>query len=144
MELVAFMIDERSWLESAAERRCAWPRRPAGLGGGMVGDARPLSVFVGLVLMTAMASPPLILPPTYSLPPRLWPWPFGLAGIDCGESGGLSIDESGLKTAPGLNENAGKVGDKDVEAASSSSSENPNCRSPDSMADRGRRPEALE
>ena len=76
---------DRSWLDIAADRLWACPRRP-GLGtGASFGEAKPLSNLVGLVLRTVMASPALILPPTNSLPPRLWPAPEGLVGIARGD-----------------------------------------------------------
>ncbi len=65
------IIDERSWLEIAADRLWACPRR--GLDGKRVGEAMPLSDFVGLVPITVMESPDRTLPPTNSLPPRLCP-----------------------------------------------------------------------
>lgn len=60
-----------------------------------------------------MLSPPRMLPPTYSLPPRRCPWPPGLqdeavAPEDGGERDGLRNPSSGVDDAPGLNENEGR------------------------------------
>ena len=62
-------ISDRSWLEIAAERRCAWPLlEGGGLTGANVGEGMLPSDLVGLVLITVMASPALTFPPTNSLP----------------------------------------------------------------------------
>lgn len=63
-----------SFEETALENPRRWPLR----GGWKVGDANPLSDFVGLVLMTAIELPSRKRPPTNSLPPRRWPKPPGL------------------------------------------------------------------
>jgi hypothetical protein len=75
-----------SWLESAAERRCACPRFPpcpdtgrAALGSRVSGAV----VLVGLVL-SALETPNLESPPTNSLPPLLCP----LFGVN---RGGASV-----------------------------------------------------
>ena len=89
----------------------------------------PLSVLVGLLFKTVIASPSRILPPTNSLPPRRCPWPAGRVadsrgelGAD-GECGGLknifSIPEADGREAPGLNEKAGSAGDLETSLLSS-------------------------
>jgi len=112
--LLGFKIMVRSCCEIAAERRCWCPRfRAGGSVGFRRGEAKPLSVFVGLVLMIVIASPARSFPPTNSLAPRLWPWrPGGMCG-DCGVFGGLSNELlSSSILAPGLKEKSGKAGER--------------------------------
>jgi hypothetical protein len=107
----------------------------------------PLSDFVGLVPRTLTTSPPRILPPTNSLPPRRWP--AGRTGIARGESG-ADGDFGGVRNAlsfpgreaPGLKENAGRAGD--LGFGPSFSVEIAKGGSWVSMADRGLRPVARE
>lgn len=73
------MIDITSWLESAADRRCACPRLPAGPGIGRLLLASGAVNLVGLVL-SALETPNRESPPTNSLPPLLCP----LRGVSCG------------------------------------------------------------
>lgn len=143
---------DKSWLESAAERLCLWPRPPGGFGGNWkFGDAKPLSDLVGLVPVTVMESPERMLPPTNSLPPLLCPTPVGLAGDAAslgdtggGDRGGLSKrDVSGDNEAPGLKVKLGRAGDLDGRSAASEFMLKVD-RSWISMADSGRRPVALE
>jgi hypothetical protein len=111
------IIEERSWLEIAADLLCACR---LGLLGLSFGEAKPLSDLVGLVLITVIESPERMLPPTNSLPPRLCPWFDGLGIVlgdngDAGVCGGLKKEVSGrggLKEAPGLKEKAGNAGDR--------------------------------
>ncbi len=134
----------------AADRRWAWPRLGVGADGRVgsrFGEAKPLSDLVGLVLMTVMASPERMWPPTNSLPPRRWPTPDGLAGMargDCGDWGGLrkALSGAGARLAPGLKEKSGRAGD--LGGPLPSSSEWPEALSSDSVADLGRRPVARE
>lgn len=84
-------IIERSWLDNAAERLCAW--RPRRFGGGPVRGPKPDTDLTGLVFM--MLSPSRMLPPTNSLPPRRCQCPPALEGEgkaadDGGEIDGLS------------------------------------------------------
>lgn len=116
--LLGFKIMVRSCCEIAAERRCWCPRfRAGGSVGFRRGEAKPLSGFVGLVLMIVIASPARSFPPTNSLAPRLWPWrPGGMCG-DCGVFGGLSNELLLLLLlssilAPGLKEKSGKAGER--------------------------------
>lgn len=126
--VVGSSMSDRSWLEIAAERLWAWPRRPCGgpLGGGprglgtgaRDGEVRLLSDFVGLILKRVKASPERRLPPTNSLPPRRWPAPAGRIGTAPtvrGECGGLRKEWSGVggRAAPGLKEKSGRAGDLD-------------------------------
>jgi hypothetical protein len=83
---VGSMMDRTSWLDNAADRRCACPRFPEGpgtgsalLGSSVVGSAA--FVLVGLVLR-ALIKPSLESPPTNSLPPLLCP----LRGVSAGEA----------------------------------------------------------
>lgn len=69
------MIDMTSWLERAADRRCACPRLPPAPGTGralLVSGAAGAVNRVGLVL-SALETPNLESPPTNSLPPLLCP-----------------------------------------------------------------------
>lgn len=60
-----------SWFDMAADRRCAWPRRP--FGGPVAGIGRGKALLlVGLELM-APPTPKRESPPTNSLPPRRCP-----------------------------------------------------------------------
>ena len=103
------MIDERSWEETAPERRWACPRRPTGIPGWRfdVGAGRIPSPFVGLVL-SSVEPPARPSPPMNSLPRRLCP-PIGLEGVvgvlngECGECGGLvsAVAAAGLKEKSG-------------------------------------------
>ena len=73
-----------SWLESAAERRCACPRLPPcpGTGKALLGSGTSNAVvLVGLVL-SALEKPNLESPPTNSLVPLLCP----LRGVNCGSA----------------------------------------------------------
>jgi hypothetical protein len=112
----------------------------------------PLSDLVGLVFVTVMASPSRMLPPTNSLPPLRCPWPVGRVAANRGEFGAEG-DCGGLKNmfssagvdgteAPGLNEKAGRAGDRGASFSSSVPAFAAAARG--SMADRGRRPVALE
>ena len=82
-----------SWLESAAERRCACPRLPPcpGTGRALLGSGTSNAVgLVGLVL-SALENPNLESPPTNSLVPLLCP----LLGVNgSGASVAKSIDGS--------------------------------------------------
>lgn len=82
-----------SWLESAAERRCACPRLPVfpGIGRALLGSGTSNAVgLVGLVL-SALDNPNLESPPTNSLVPLLCP----LRGVNgSGASAVGSIDVS--------------------------------------------------
>ena len=143
------MIDDKSWLDMAADRRWAWPLR--GLVGWSIGEAMPLSDLVGLVFRTVMASPSRMLPPTNSLPPLRCPWPVGRVAASRGEfgaegdRGGLRNMPSGPgvggKEAPGLNENAGSAGDRAAAFPSSRVTCGAELRG--SIADRGRLPAGL-
>jgi hypothetical protein len=64
----------RSWLEIAADRRCACPRLPLGpgIGRALLVSGASAVVLVGLVL-SALETPSLESPPTNSLPPLLCP-----------------------------------------------------------------------
>jgi len=136
-----------SFEDTALEKPRRWPLR----GGWKVGDAKPLSDFVGLVLMTAIELPSRSRPPTNSLPPRRWPKPAGFwaeappaLGV-LGEIGGLrSIGDRGSdgKEAPGLKLNAGRA--IRPLGASKSSESRSNLGLGDSMADWGRLPVARE
>lgn len=78
-----------SWLESAAERRCACPRLPPcpGTGRALLGSGTSNAVgLVGLVL-SALENPNLESPPTNSLVPLLCP----LRGVN---GSGASVAES--------------------------------------------------
>jgi len=120
---------ERSWLDSAADRLWAWPRRLAGFGGGSwkLGDAKPLSDLVGLVPVTVIESPERMLPPTNSLPPLRCPTPVGREGDGTslgdtggGDNGGLRSElVSGDSEAPGLNVKLGSAGDLEGRSAES-------------------------
>jgi hypothetical protein len=68
------MIVLRSWLEIAADRRCACPRLPLGpgIGKALLGSGASAVGLVGLVL-SALETPNLESPPTNSLPPLLCP-----------------------------------------------------------------------
>jgi hypothetical protein len=55
----------RSWIEILLDSPRRWER----FGGWKAGEAKPLSDFVGLVLMTAIELPSRSRPPTNSLPP---------------------------------------------------------------------------
>lgn len=145
------MMEERSWLEIAADRRWACPLR--GLAGWSIGEAMPLSDLVGLTFVTVMESPSLIFPPTNSLPPLRWPWPPGLAAAVLGELGadggnvGLRNALSGVRVvegreAPGLNEKVGNAGDRGFDFSISALESSTLIRG--SIADRGRLPVALE
>jgi hypothetical protein len=72
---VGSMMDMTSWLDKAADRRCACPRFPVvpGTGSALLGSSVVGSgavVLVGLVLR-ALENPSLESPPTNSLPPLL-------------------------------------------------------------------------
>jgi hypothetical protein len=126
------MMVDRSWLEMAAERRWAWPRRARTSAGAKVGKAIPLSDFVGLELVTVMESPFRNFPPTNSLPPRRCPCPVGLFATDCPETG-VEGDCGGLRNnvrvgdgtvfggtdAPGLKEKAGSAGERALRLSAS-------------------------
>jgi hypothetical protein len=108
----------------------------------------PLSDFVGLTFVTVIASPSRMLPPTNSLPPLRCPRPAGRFGANRGEFGAegdcgglrntLSNPGVGGREAAGLNEKAGRAGDREGPFPSSA----PDCET--SMADRGRLPVARE
>lgn len=164
-EVFGLSIKVRSWLDIAPERRCACPLlgcASAGdnLGEGL-GESKPLSDLVGLVLITVIDPPAFSLPPTNSLPPRRCPVRLGVIIGDGGESGGLSKDSSGPSVAPGfapgLNEKSGRAeGRRDRVAASGlrlapglklnsggasdKSSVSCSVRPGNSTAERGRRP----
>ena len=112
----------------------------------------PLSDLVGLVFITVMASPSRMLPPTNSLPPLRCPWPVGRVAASRGEFGAEG-DCGGLRNmfsspgvegreAPGLNEKAGRAGDRGTGLSSSALAFAAALRG--SMAERGRLPVALE
>jgi hypothetical protein len=73
---VGSIMDKTSWLDNAADRRCACPRFPEGPGtgsallGSIVVGCSTAVVLVGLVLR-ALVKPSLESPPTNSLPPLL-------------------------------------------------------------------------
>lgn len=105
---------ERSWDETAPERRCAWPLLPAGGPGFRVkfGGGKPPSIFVGLELMGTMVPVLLVPPPMNSLAPRLWPKFFeGVVGeLEVGVSGGVVVDGTGDRAGvPGLKLKSGRA-----------------------------------
>lgn len=115
-----------------------------------MGEAIPLSDLVGLVFKTVMASPSRMLPPTNSLPPLRCLWPAGRVAVNRGELGAEG-DCGGLRNmfsspggegreAPGLNEKAGKAGDRGTDFSSSTLAFATALRG--SIADRGRLPAA--
>lgn len=145
------MMEDRSWLEIAADLRWACPLGLFGLVGGKSGEAMPLSDFVGLVLKTVIESPARMFPPTNSLPPLRCPVPI-LAGIVLGDSGtagdcgGLKKEFSAIagdgRDAPGLKEKAGSAGDLGL--VFSFSEAIATIGSGSSIVDRGRLPVARE
>lgn len=112
----------------------------------------PLSDLVGLVFKTVIASPSRILPPTNSLPPLRCPCPTGRVALNSGEFGAEGDCEGlrnmfsgpgvGDKEAPGLNENAGRFGDRETCCSSLALVFSAELRG--SIADRGLLPVALE
>jgi hypothetical protein len=96
---VGSIIDITSWLDKAADRRCACPRFPEGpgtgsalLGSSVVGSAAV--ALVGLVLR-AFVKPSLESPPTNSLPPLLCP----LRGVSAGEAAS-TVGSEGVSCRP--------------------------------------------
>lgn len=97
----------------APERRCRWPRPPAGGPKrlGAEGNVKIASPLVGLVLIRP--APPLPSPPMNSLPPLRWP--IALDGVvvegRVGECGGVTRDFElkGAVSAEGLNKKSGNA-----------------------------------
>ena len=160
-------ISDKSWPEMAAERRCTCPLLGGGLTGANVGDGRPPSDLVGLVLMTVMDSPVLTFPPTNSLPNLRCPCRAGMVRGVIGETGGLNRELSEDVDAPGLKEKSGRAEGPDCaseglvaaapglklksgsaeardERKSAGSSLISKCCTGSSTTDLGRRPAALE
>jgi len=111
---VGSMMDKTSWLDNAADRRCACPRFPEGPGtgsallGSRVVDSAAV-VLVGLVL-SAFIKPSLESPPTNSLPPLLCP----LRGVSAGEVASTVVSEGASCKPDVLSALKEKLGRADV------------------------------
>lgn len=80
---VGFRIMLRSETDTAADRLCAWPRRPLGGPNAVCGNGNALSLFVGLV---DIISPLPVLPsPPMNSDTFLWCIEAGLVGIVLGD-----------------------------------------------------------
>jgi hypothetical protein len=108
---VGSIMDMTSWLDNAADRRCACPLfiEGPGTGSALIGssvDGSAAVALVGLVLR-ALVKPSLESPPTNSLPPLLCP----LRGVSAGEAS--TVGSKGVSCKPdvlsALNEKLGRA-----------------------------------